>query len=221
MTLSRAALWIVCVFLLASVGCSRESNNKGKIEGTKWHSEKCTIDGKEHEAGDFYLEFKKDGKMVFGIGAEDADGTYTLGAGDQVTFNFDKEVGGRKSHVELITINGDKLTMADSKGKMPFSRGRGDEKLEGTAWYNEPKESTGKYRNFEAAAIDFHLDKDGAITSYNQKIGTYKQDGETLTIEFTEKFRDTEWKSKAMPVKDYKEFLLTDAAGDAVKMKKR
>ena len=44
------------------------------------------------------------------------NGTYSLGMGDNVSFNFDQELEGRKTHVEKIRIDGDKLTMTDSDG---------------------------------------------------------------------------------------------------------
>ena len=64
--------------LLATVlfigGC--KSNNKGKIEGTKWTSLAATVKGTPIPAGTLQLEFTTDGKMVYKIGQKTITGTY-------------------------------------------------------------------------------------------------------------------------------------------------
>lgn len=212
-------LWSLLISFLFTVGCSSgASNNKGKIEGTKWDNETATIEGKEIAAGSVYLEFSKDGKLIFG----ENEGTYTLGSGDQVTFNFDKEVSGRKSHVETVKVSGEKLTLSDSKGTIVFLQIR-DDKFEGSVWYNEEGGGKGKYGDLVGGAIQLSFRADGSVEDGGRqvKIGTFVQGpGETLTINFTEKFRDTEWKSKNMPVTDNRYFSLPDVDGNVIKFKR-
>jgi hypothetical protein len=115
---TNAIRWLATVPLIAAVlfltGCS--SNNKGKIEGTKWSSNATTIKGKSVPAGAAALEFAADGKLVYQLGLARLTGTYSLGGGDTVTLHLDQEVSGRKTHVEKISISDNTLTMRDSDG---------------------------------------------------------------------------------------------------------
>jgi hypothetical protein len=109
---ARLALVAAVVFL---AGCP--SNNYGKIEGTKWRSVASTVNGRSVPSGFFHVEFGKDGKVFFHAGNVKATGTYSMDwGGDVVTFNFDREIFGRRTHNESITIDGDKLTMTDLDG---------------------------------------------------------------------------------------------------------
>lgn len=102
-------LAIVAVVFLA--GCT--SNNKGKIEGTKWRA----------AINNVRLEFDKDGSMRFSVRGRTVSGKYTLNAGDYVTMTFDEDFAGRRKHREKIVIKGDTLTMTDSDGtSLTFSR---------------------------------------------------------------------------------------------------
>jgi uncharacterized protein (TIGR03066 family) len=93
-----------------------KSNNKGKIEGTKWSSIEATVNGTKIAAGALKMEFGKDGKFVYDIPTGKVSGTYELGDGDKVTLKFEKELAGKKTHVETITLKDNKLTMTDSDG---------------------------------------------------------------------------------------------------------
>jgi hypothetical protein len=106
-----AALALVC-FALA--GCS--SNNKGKIEGTKWVSIAQTVKGLALPEGALALEFKSDGKVVYKAGPQTYTGSYKLGSGDTVTLNLDQELSGRKKHQQRVQINGNELKMIDGDG---------------------------------------------------------------------------------------------------------
>jgi hypothetical protein len=97
---------IVCAF-----GCS--SNNKGKIEGTKWSSLQDTFKGKQIAAGTLTLEFSKDGKVVYKCIPGTFTGTYKLGSGNNVTITLDQPLAGRKTHTQKVAIDGDRMTMAD------------------------------------------------------------------------------------------------------------
>jgi hypothetical protein len=111
--------WIAALLLAA--GCS--SSNKGKIEGTKWSSQATTLKGQAVSAGLMQLHFQPDGKMILKRGNESYTGTYSLGMGPTVTFQFEQEFNGRKIHAEKIVINGDELTLTDSDGKeLPFRK---------------------------------------------------------------------------------------------------
>jgi hypothetical protein len=124
-------LWLAATLALlggvALIGPARaDSNNKGKIEDTKWTSLKATItlkdelkeDKIELPAGALKLEFGKDGKVTYRTGSQVYSGTYTLGDGDMVTLNFEMKLGDSKEHKETITIDKDKesLTMTDKDG---------------------------------------------------------------------------------------------------------
>lgn len=218
----RTTLWTLCVAVLFTAGCSPgASNNKGKIEGTKWENEATTIDGKEIPAGDVYLEFTKDGKLHFDNPKSANDGTYTLGSGDQVIFNFDKEFSGSKKHVETIKVDGDKLTLSDAKGTIVFNRIH-DEKFGGTHWYNLAGDGKGKYGQMPSGVIHLHFGNDSFVEDGDKNsLGTFSQGpGDTLTINFSKKFRDTEWKSENMPVTDNRYFTLTDVEGNTIKFKR-
>lgn len=111
----------LAALLLLSLGCS--SNNKGRIEGTKWTSLAATVKAGAIPAGARYLEFGKDGKMVYTADSQPSKGTYALGLGPTVTFNLEKEVDGRKIHPQKIVIDGERLTMTDPDGsEVAFQR---------------------------------------------------------------------------------------------------
>src|SRR5204863_54825 len=100
-----------------------KSDNKGKIEGTKWTSIASTIKGQAIPAGALKLDFGADGKLIYNAGPNTFTGTYSLGMGDHVTLKLDQELQGRKSHTEKVQIDGEKLTMTDSDGQaMTFTR---------------------------------------------------------------------------------------------------
>ena len=100
-----------------------KSNNKGKIEGTKWSSLAATIKGNSLPAGSLKLEFKADGGFVYTVGPQVLPGKYTLGSGASVTLTLDKEIAGQKVLPETITIDGGKLKMSDADGtSMTFEK---------------------------------------------------------------------------------------------------
>ncbi len=105
---------IVTVAILSAFGCS--SDNKGKIEGTRWTSNAGSVKGAAIPAGIMTLSFSTDGKLNYVAGPQTMSGTYSLGSGNTVVFKFDKELSGRKTHYQKITINGNTLTLADSDG---------------------------------------------------------------------------------------------------------
>lgn len=180
---------------------------------------KGTADGKEVGEGELYLEFTKDGKLYFVTTNDTLKGTYTIGSGDQVTFNFDKEVGGKKSHVEKISISGGLLTLTDSKGSIVFSQLH-DDKYENTTWVSEADKWAGKPPELHEGAIRLNFQKDRSIIADGEKVGAFVQGNGTLTINFTGKFRNMEWKSKDMTVTDHRRFSMIDSAGNGVKFKR-
>jgi hypothetical protein len=104
---------LLLLAVLVFAGCS---SNKGKIEGTKWTSERTTVNGKAARAGSYEVEFRSDGSVAYRVGNKAFTGTYSLGAFNTVTLNLDKTDGGRESNAEKIVINGDHMTMTDSGG---------------------------------------------------------------------------------------------------------
>ena len=93
-----------------------KSDNKGKIEGTKWISLAGTINGSAIPADVVRFEFGIDGRLTYKILDLSGFGTYTLGIGDAVTFHLDKEVGGNKTQEQRVVITGDRLKMIDPDG---------------------------------------------------------------------------------------------------------
>src|SRR6478736_1615111 len=87
---------VVRLALFAALACSTGcSNNKGKIEGTKWSSEEATIKETTVPAGTLAMDFSPDGKLAYTVGPATFAGTYELKRGDTVLLNFDQEVSGR------------------------------------------------------------------------------------------------------------------------------
>jgi hypothetical protein len=113
--------FVVLAGLLLSCGCA--SNNKGKIEGTRWRSLAATVKGQSLPDGFLNLEFGKDGKLVYRGGGQTYTGTYSLGMANSVTMHLDQDLAGRRTHVETIVVNGDRLTMRDPDGtEVKFER---------------------------------------------------------------------------------------------------
>jgi hypothetical protein len=108
---ARAAALVVC---LAGVGCS--SNNKGKIEGTKWISISQLVKGQMLPEGALTLDFRADGTLTYKAGPQTLTGKYTLGSGDRVNLYLDQALAGSKKHVETVKINANELEMIDFDG---------------------------------------------------------------------------------------------------------
>ena len=99
------------------------SNNKGKIEGTKWSSLEFTAKGNTIPAGSVKFEFTKDGKLTYWILDKAYEGKYTLGDGDIVTLDLDEPLAGSKKHVQTIIIKDDTLRLIDSdKTELKFKK---------------------------------------------------------------------------------------------------
>jgi hypothetical protein len=114
MRLSSAARLAVVAAIFCAAGCS--SKNKGKIEGTKWSSQPCTVKGTTLPAGGLTLEFTKDGKVTYQVPGATLSGRYSLGRGDYVTLTFDQALAGSKTHREKVIVKGNTLTMIDGDG---------------------------------------------------------------------------------------------------------
>jgi len=105
---------------ISFIGGCASNNSMEKMEGT-WTSLAAKIKGMEITSGRASLQFTKGGKVTFSANGRAWSGTYSLGMGDGVTLSFDRELGGRKSHYETITVKDNLLTMKDSDGtKMTF-----------------------------------------------------------------------------------------------------
>jgi hypothetical protein len=114
MRLPRALQWLWVVPVVFAAGCASE--NKGKIEGTRWRSYAATVKGQSVADGALKLQFQADGAVVYSAGGHAFTGTYRLGSGKTVVMNMDQEIAGRKTHSETVEIRGGKLTMTDSDG---------------------------------------------------------------------------------------------------------
>jgi hypothetical protein len=117
--LTARRLGIPALILALACGCS---NNQGKIEATKWTSLAGTVKGQSIPAGTLQLAFGGNGQMVYTIHnpsksqPQTLRGTYSCQMGDMITLHFNEELAGKKTHVETVTINGDRLTMTDLDG---------------------------------------------------------------------------------------------------------
>jgi len=111
------------------------SNNKGKLEGTKWSSKAFEVAGPNNTkitlpAGACVVEFKADMKLTMVMkdqkGPETINGTYVLGPGDEVTLTPDK--GQKVSEVLTvkIVVKGDEMTLTGLLGgqALEFARAR-------------------------------------------------------------------------------------------------
>jgi len=109
------------VLLVFATGCMSE--NKGKIEGTRWRSIAATIQskgpvGRSVRVPDGFIElhFHKDGSLFYIIRGKLHSGRYSLGMGHNVTLHLDEPVANLKTHTETVVIKGEILTMTDSDG---------------------------------------------------------------------------------------------------------
>ncbi len=97
-------------------GAPALSDNRGKIEGTKWSSLPGTVKGQNLPGGVLKLDFAKGGKLVYRAGMKTMTGTYSLRVRDRVALKLDEKLAGVRSHTEKVVVDGDRLTMTDSDG---------------------------------------------------------------------------------------------------------
>jgi hypothetical protein len=114
MRASPVIQFVLFASVLSLCGCA--SNNKGKIEGTKWSSLRATKENASLPAGTLKMEFHSDGKLVYQLSRQTYLGTYSLGSGDSVTMTFERAVSGRKSHTGKIKIVDNQMTVTESDG---------------------------------------------------------------------------------------------------------
>jgi hypothetical protein len=110
----RYAALALCLLPFLACGCP--SNNKGKIEGTKWTSESAVMKGLQLSSGAVYFDFRKDYTLICRFGSKRIKGTYSLGWGDWVTLRLDEALPTGKVHTETVVIKGEHMTMTDSDG---------------------------------------------------------------------------------------------------------
>jgi hypothetical protein len=123
MRLRVSSCLVALLFLvaLALSGCS--SNNKGKLEGTKWRSDSGVVEGETVPAGTVTVEFRKNGTLTMRVDGHQIEGKYTLGVSNWVTLSLDEEFGHSTSYTALVLIQGDKMTMNDGDGcTLTYSR---------------------------------------------------------------------------------------------------
>jgi hypothetical protein len=111
------------VLLAVLIACGCDSNNKGKLEGTKWSSDRATIKGKFIPAGTLFLDFRKDGTLAGYFDRQQISGTYSLGWGDRVSLRLDQTLITGRNHTESVVIDRDSMTMTDADGtRMTFRK---------------------------------------------------------------------------------------------------
>jgi hypothetical protein len=114
-TAVRVIVVLAVTVTLTGAGC--ESNNKGKIEGTKW---KGTI--KAVPGSSLTMEFLADGRLNLYLFAPPSvrktiAGKWSLAMGDYVDLtDLSEPLSGRTSHREKIVITNNTLVMTDSDG---------------------------------------------------------------------------------------------------------
>jgi len=154
------------------------SNNKGKIEGTKWISaEDVELKGVKFPKGTIGLEFRRDGALVqtavISGTALEIPGKWSLGKGDDVLTEMDVPNEGVKKETLKIVITGDQLSGTDPEGKtITFTRDKGTKpkdresnnkgKLDGTKWTSDAVQVNGG--QVPAGAISLEFKKDGTFT---------------------------------------------------------
>jgi hypothetical protein len=122
----RAPRLTVPLFLLLATGCV-PSENKDKLEGTRWTSEGGTVQLNNIRTpggpqsvhvppGYMELDFQKDGTLFYIINGKLYRGKYTLNAGHTVTMKLEEKLSGRYEHAEKIVVEGQRLTMTDTDG---------------------------------------------------------------------------------------------------------
>jgi hypothetical protein len=110
------------MFLASGCGLT-ESKNKGKLEGTRWTSEKTSYMGREVPAGHLKLYFGLSDKLTYRVGSDAYTGKYAYAPGQIVVFELDRELGGSKKHSERIWFEGEKMVVSDVLGpKVSFVR---------------------------------------------------------------------------------------------------
>src|SRR5215218_4250474 len=117
---------------LGLAGCN--SNNKGKLEGTKWSSQEFKSKGTLIPPGAIVMEFADDGRLTYRSKESSATGEvkdktvtghYALYSDDYVTFYLDEPLAGSKTHRERIVVRGDTMQLIDTDGtSIPFDRVR-------------------------------------------------------------------------------------------------
>jgi hypothetical protein len=124
---TRLLLPALAALLLLSTGCDVDSENKGKLEGTRWSSEAGNVQLRNVNipggpksvripAGYMELDFQKDGTLFYIINNKLYRGKYSLGAGQTVVLKLEEQLSGRTEHAEKIHIQGTRLTMTDTDG---------------------------------------------------------------------------------------------------------
>ena len=105
-------LLLVCVVAL---GC-KSSNNRGKVEGTKWSSLAQTVHGEQKPNGYYTLEFAADKTFTYQCENFKLTGSYKLGQGDEVTMHYDGLKAGKRSQLETVRVRGEELEITDTDG---------------------------------------------------------------------------------------------------------
>jgi uncharacterized protein (TIGR03067 family) len=115
---------------LAGGGCGfmpqSGSNNKGKLEGTRWVNEPGPFAGIHFIRGAFILDFRGDGTFFWRFSDQTFTGTFSYGPDNLIFFNLSKPFLNRTDWKENITISGDTLIMGGEDNlTITFNRYKG------------------------------------------------------------------------------------------------
>lgn len=115
MRLSFVVRFAVLAAVLCTAGCN--SNNKGKIEGTKWTSQEYSLKGKSNPPGALVLEFTPEGRFTYTVkGGPTHTGSYSLNWGDGVILHLDQPLEGNKTHRQRVVIKDQTMQFIDADG---------------------------------------------------------------------------------------------------------
>jgi len=106
---------VVLVACIVAIGC-KSSNNRGKVEGTKWSSFAQTVHGEPKPDGYYTLEFAADKTFTYQCESFKLTGSYKLGQGDEVTMHYDGLKPGNRSQLETVRVRGEELEITDTDG---------------------------------------------------------------------------------------------------------
>lgn len=111
-------LLLLCLFLASGCGLLPQapSNNKSKLEGTRWVNEPGQFAGKHFIAGAFTLDFRGDNTFYWRFSDQIFTGSFSYGPGDLVYFTLTSPFMGRTDWKEVITISGDVMVMGGEDG---------------------------------------------------------------------------------------------------------
>lgn len=144
MRLYRCATGLAILILALVGGCGfmpqAGSNNKGKLEGTRWVNEPGVFVGIPLIRGAFTMDFRGDGTFYWRFSDKTFTGTFSYGPENLIFFTLSEPFLNRTDWKEHITISGDTMIMGGEDGiTLNFYRYKG---MQNTPAKEPPKANT-------------------------------------------------------------------------------